>query len=680
MRIERTATFIERTATFAVAIVGLALSACSYSSHPLAGGVTCGSGTPQCPDGYMCYTGTNGINCTNTCWPENDPLPTATTSCPVMPSDDGAASGGRDGSASGTGGSTGVAGASGATGSAGRGGTSGTAGTTGTAGTSGTAGTTGTGGTTGTAGAGGAGGTTPPTCTPACGAHSKCVVSGTTATCTCVAGYVMSGGACTWGTVPQDPGFQNVPAGAWKLEQGAVLNPTAGGNIELGDLEFSKSVLCTSRGRGRQSITMPSYADSQIFGLKVASNGDCVQNGGFSCQGAGAAIVINGGANIFAYNSLSAIATGCLGERAYNGTFDIVVRPSSRTMCQGATTLDFFVDHVDIEPSTTCPVPGTLPDGNFDAATNNWTPNLQMANTPPPVGEILAGAGTSGSKAGHVSTGDFCQQALLQGPVSPPLASIPNLALQLSAKGTLGEKGTIQIAGTRIGALTGTGAFQTAKICLPEMTKGMTQTLAFGIMLPISGGVGCGMHPKDFVFDDLTLVTDATCPATAWVPDPGFERTDPGSMWDSAISNNGAAGGAAAVAIDATAANAHAGTHSLKLTNNVGCGNATATFPISIPPSAGTAGPALTFYYRAPTLTSSNVTVTASTGTSGALVAAANYTAVTVCLDPTTAGQIVPVMLNATGNSTLGCSQVYTAESVWFDDFSVGTSTSCQGD
>jgi hypothetical protein len=676
---------IERTAALAIAILGFALSACSYSSRPVPGGVTCGDGTRKCPDGYTCYTGALGNNCANTCWPEGEPLPTATTTCPVVPTDDGAA--GADGP--GTGGTTGTGGRGGATGTAGTTGAAGTSGTSGTAGRGGTSGTTGAAGTTGTGGATDAGTDgprdaatdVPVTCSPACGAHAKCMVSGATATCVCVAGYVMTNGVCTWGTVPQDPGFQNMPTGAWKLEQGAVLNAAAGGNIELGDLEFSKSVLCTSRGRSRQSITMPTFADSGIFALKVASNGDCTGNGGFSCTGAGAAVVINGGANLFNFNALSAIQLGCLGERSYGGTFDVVVRPSSRAACTSATTLDFFVDHVDIEPSTTCPTPGTLPDGNFDATVNNWTTSVATANSPPPIAEIQAGTGTAGTKAGHVFTGDFCQQAMIQGPISPPLTSIPNLAMQLSYKGTSGEKATVQIAGTRLAVLPGTGVFQTGKVCLPETSKGMTETAVIGILLPFgSGGVGCGMHTKDFLIDDMQFVSDATCAATAWIPDGGFERTDPIPMWDGAISNNGAAGGLAAAAVDAAAANAHGGTHSLKLVNNVGCGSSAATFAVGVPPSAGTSGPALTFFYKAPLLTSSNVTVTAGTGASGNLAAANAYTQVQICLDPTTAGQTIPVLINMTGNGTLGCSQVYTAESIWFDDFAVGTNAACQGD
>jgi hypothetical protein len=636
-------------------LVGLSLGACSYSSRPLPGGVKCGDGDRQCPDGYLCYRSDAGSSsCNNTCWPTGEPLPTATTVCPVETGTDGGHAG--SGGAA-TGGSAG-----------GHGGATGTGGTAGT-------------GTAGTNGGHDAGVDAPPTtCTPACGAHSKCVVTAGVPACSCVAGYVASGSTCAWGTVPKDPGYQNVPASAWTLEQGAVLNATAAGNIDPGELEFSKAVMCTSRGRARQSITMPALADSGIFALKVAANGDCTGNGGGACSGAGTAVVINGGANVFGYNALSTIQLGCLGERAYGGTFDVVVRPSSRQACTAATTLDGVVDHVDIEPSTTCPMPGTLPDGNFDATTNNWTPAVATANTPAPVAEIEAGVGTGGTKAGHVSTGDFCQQATLAGPISPPFTSIANLALQVSYKGTAGEKATFEMNGVRMATFPGSGTQQVGKACLLETNKGMTQTALLGLVSPFAGGVGCGAHTKDFVFDDLQFVSDPTCPTTAWVPDGGFERTDPSAMWDSVISNNNVATGAAAVSVDATAANAHGGTHSLKLVNNVYCGNADATFPIAVPPSASGAGPVLTFFYKAPTLTSV-VTVNAGPGsTSATLAAAAGYTQMQICLDPTIAGQTSAVTITMTGSSAGGCSATYPTESIWFDDFAVATSPTCQAD
>jgi hypothetical protein len=481
--------------------------------------------------------------------------------------------------------------------------------------------------------------------------------------------------------VPKDPGFQNVPAGAWTVEQGATLNATAGGNIEPGELDIGKSSLCTSRGRARQSITLPTLAQSEPLAIKLAANGDCTSNGGPACSGPGTAVILNGGATVFPYSSLSMIQTACLGERAYGGTYDLVVRPANRQICTGASVLDAVIDHVDIEPSATCPAPGTLPDGNFDGSPNTWKTSVGTANTPAPVAEIQAGAGTGATAAAHLQTSNPCQEARIEQLISPPLSSIPNLALQLSYKGPVGASATVEMAGVRIAALPGTGATVTGKLCLLEGNKGMTQDLLFGMLLPFGGsGVGCGgINTRDFVIDDLKFVTDPNCPVAAYVADGGFERTDPASAWDWLISNNGVTTGAASVAIDTTPASVHGGARALKMVNNVGCGFAAATLAATVPPSAAGAGPALQFFYKAPTLTGSILNVTAG-GMTAALPAAAAYTMGQLCLDPTMAGQTLAVQLNLSGIGTLGCSATYAAEGAWFDDFSVTTSATCPAD
>lgn len=535
----------------------------------------------------------------------------------------------------------------------------------------------------GAAGAGGAAGSPPPVCNLTCAAHQTCVLQGATPTCACVTGYQASGATCVWTPIPKDPGFQNVPAGSWTLEQGATLNPTAGGNIESGELDITKSSLCTSRGRARQSVTIPPLAQAEPLAIKIASNGDCISSGGpGGCSGPGTAVVLNGGATVFPYQSLSTIQTACLGERAYGGTYDLVVRPANRQICPSAASVDIVVDHLDIEPAPTCPAPGSLPDGNFDATPNTWKTSVGTANTPAPVAEIQAGAGTGATAAAHLQTSNPCQEARVEELISPPLASVPNLAVQLSYKGPVGASVTVEMGGVRVAALPGTGATVTGKFCLLEGNKGMTQDLLFGMLLPFGGGgVGCGgINTKDFVLDDLKFVTDTTCPAKAFVADGGFERTDPASAWDSLISNNGVATGVAAVGIDTTAANVHSGARALKMVNNVGCGYAQATLAATIPASAAGAGPALQFFYKAPVLTGSTFTVTAPGATTASLPAAAAYTMGQLCLDPTMAGQTVGVLLNLNGIGTAGCSATYAAETVWLDDFTVTTSASCPAD
>ena len=243
-----------------------------------------------------------------------------------------------------------------------------------------------------------------------------------------------SAGACAWDTVPQDPGFQNMPAGAWKLEQGAMLNATAGGNIEPGELELAsrrsapRAGAPVRRSRCRPSPT-PSLSRSRWPRTATAR-----------AMRAPAARPARRWSSTAAPTCSTTRplddSLGCLGERAYGGTFDVVVRPSSRTL-HGGDDVDAIVDHLDIEPSTTCPMPGTLPDGNFDAATNNWTTCPADEATGRPTRRDPGGNGDrvarrppehreSARRPGH-------------GPISPPLSSIPNLALQLSYKGTTGE-------------------------------------------------------------------------------------------------------------------------------------------------------------------------------------------------------------------------------------------------
>ena len=235
--------------------------------------------------------------------------------------------------------------------------------------------------------------------------------------------------------------------------------------------------------------------------------------------------------------------------------------------------------------------------------------------------------------------------------------------------------------GTRLAALPGTGAQATAKVCLLQASKGMTQHLTLAIRFPFgNGGVGCGAVAKDFVFDDVQFVNDPTCPATAYLADGGFERIDTSASFESSFSNNGVAAGAGSVTLDTTAANVHGGARALRMVNNVGCGNAAAGFAMAIPPSVAGAGPALQFYYKAPTLTNSTMTVSAGGATSGNLPAAAGYTLGTVCLDPTMAGQSVSVLLGLNGIGSVGCSVIYPTETVWLDDFTVTTSPACPAD
>jgi hypothetical protein len=96
--------------------------------------------------------------------------------------------------------------------------------------------------------------------------------------------------------VPADPGFQNVPVGAWTLGAGVTLNPTAAGQVDPGEVDISPAVFCTGVGSVRQSISMPTLAESEPFLIKLITNADCVSRLVPSCFPMDPLVAINGAA------------------------------------------------------------------------------------------------------------------------------------------------------------------------------------------------------------------------------------------------------------------------------------------------------------------------------------------------------------------------------------------------
>jgi len=484
----------------------------------------------------------------------------------------------------------------------------------------------------------------------------------------------MSASGCVWGPVPADPGFQNMPAGAWTLESGATLRPTAAGFTEPGEVDIAPSAFCTGGGRVRQSISMPTVAQSEPFAINMVTNVDCVGRLHGQCDALDPVVTINGGVIIFVDGPIN--HTACLGERAYGGTFDLVIGPAGRGNCP---LPDGIVDHLDISPSSACPVPGTIPDGNFDGMLGTWKTWTAGNDGRSKLAEIAPTLGSGGSPAAHLAIGGPCDDAVAHQAISPPL-SMPNLALQLRYKGTAGAVARVLIDAEMTAMVTGTGAFTTANVCLLESSKGMTKDLMLGIgpdLSRLQQALSCTAGNQDFVFDDLKFVSDASCPASAYLADGGFERTDPGVGWEGV---QGATNGDS-VGIDITAANVHGGARALKLVNSDGCGVRQAAFPATVPPPASGAGPALTFFYKAPSLAMAKLAVDVTSTVSGDrssvdLAATADYTRAQICLDPTTAGQPVSVEINLTGTATGVCAQ-QTPVTAWFDDFAVTTSADC---
>ncbi len=511
-----------------------------------------------------------------------------------------------------------------------------------------------------------------------CPAHATCGDVGGSAGCVCIAGYQMNNGSCVWGTVPQDPGFANSPM-AWNLVQGVTIAPTASGAIDPGWAVFDKPTICGVHvPMVTQTITMPTYATAQPLKFNVSQYADCTQSTG-ACTG-GLNVMMGGAANFFPYVKTASTQTQslCLGERAYGGTIDLRVLPWDRTFCPNVSAYTEYVDHVDIEPDNTCPVPGTIPNGNFDG-TGNWTlsNNGGGLGEPVPIAEIKAGAGTGGSNAVYLQSSTYCDQAILDGTISPPLNSVPNLALQMSVNGTPGDNLQLIIGGQAAGWVTGTGSKQTARFCLTEMHKG--QALALRLLLVSAYATNCGAsgaRTADFTIDDLAFVSDSTCAATSWVSDSSFERTDPG------VGYVITAYGGATAGISNSSTQAHTGTHAFTGTVQYSA-STSETFalqvPIAVPPPNGTAGPAVTFWYTLPSASNYfTATVDGMINSWGGtfpqqLSATATYTKKTVCIDPLLVGHNTFLEIQGYADNA----SFTTAETLFLDDISTGTDPSC---
>ena len=420
---------------------------------------------------------------------------------------------------------------------------------------------------------------------------------------------------------------------------------------------------------------MPTVAESEPLAVRIAAHPDCL---GPQCNPPHFAVVINGGVITFPGQYASVITSVCLGERAYGGTFDLVIRPLDKSTC--SLPRDATVDHIDIAPSSTCPVPGTIPDADFDGTLNSWNTHTSVeAPGNPTVSEIAPKVGSAGSAALHFGIGNSCNWAYANEIISPPL-SMPNLALQVRFTGTAGAATTLSMDGVQMGVLRGSGTEVLGNICLPESSKGMTQDLELVLAADLGIGASLACRPvrQDYVFDDLKFVSDPSCPSRAYLADGGFERTDPAAAWDSTYASDPLVTltTGAIVDIDTAAANVHSGNRALRMVNNNGCGVSWASTGATIPAALGGGGPVLQFFYKAPSLTNAALTVEVAGASSGHLLAASQYAPAQLCLPPAMAGQFATLKLTLAGNVSGVCAS-QPAETAWFDDFVMTTSTDC---
>jgi hypothetical protein len=469
-----------------------------------------------------------------------------------------------------------------------------------------------------------------------------------------------------------------MPAGAWTLLNGAAINPTAPGLSDPGNLVLSKNSYCPLSGppgAATQKTNIPTFANSEPLALQVTTELDC-SNAGPGCSAQySAAVDLNGGIVSVPYATSLTKQLVCLGERAYGGPLNIAVRPNDHTLCTEApTTLQLLVDHLGIISAPNCPAPATIPDGNFEAATDPWTFT--------PAGGISAlgaGLGVSGTAAGHIATTTGCQGPQMSNLASFPFMSMPSPALTFSFKGTAAK--AMQLGDATPTAVNwaeftgdGSGTFSSQTVCLPEYVKGMVLPMRFST----TTGNQCAVADvRDFLVDNLAFISsNVTCPAIANILDGGFEQTTASrSYWPISINANGTTGQISGAPVT-DAANAHAGTQVLKMSISQNCTSATAETTITVPPPMGMNGPAVHFFYKMSVSSAAAAFTVASGANSVVAPSVTTYAEKVLCLDPGLVGQGVPLTVTVTSTSGV-CANTFPAVIGYFDDFDVSTDAAC---
>jgi hypothetical protein len=516
-----------------------------------------------------------------------------------------------------------------------------------------------------------------------CGVHEFCNEGGTGRTCDCVAGYTNGGAGCVFtGGLIQDPGFQD--ATKWTSIRGALVNPTAVGSIEAGEVSFTPATLC-SLGNITQTYEAPRFLRAEPLVLELSyKNQFDPQNFDHAFMG----VSFNGGwAPLEAFqDTLFHTARICLPEGAYapanttgkGGPVTIALGPYlPPTRCPSSTIANFAIDHAAIVAANanecgTVPGQGT----NFDAENGDagWTA-LATGNSGL---NFVAGIGVGGSRAARLNLRERCDNALLKVPFNVPdianpalevfvgtnaTASLPKVRLAPSA-GIFGPSVFDMLPPAPIG---GTG---TMHMCLPPSLRGQTTTLGFSVR----GGTGsCADIVNNQIFaDEVRVVDDPTCASTSNIANPGFEGGDPVPF--GAFGDNGTS--TAEPKIIENPALAHSGSKFLSIQSFGRCTRSGLTMMPTVPPSSGSSGPALKFFANVGVNANASTSVIAN-GVSTPLNEGGGYQQYTVCLDPLFVGRPQIVTINHDGGGGLCDNSNYPQQNAFIDDIEVTTDPAC---
>jgi len=335
----------------------------------------------------------------------------------------------------------------------------------------------------------------------------------------------------------------------------------------------------------------------------------------------------------------------------------------------------FTIEHVSIavDETTACPPFGTVSNGDFEEGVTSWSLAPEVGSA-----EISPGVGDGGSFGAHLATTAFCQIPKIAGTMSLPTAEmVPNPALQVWSNGTSNAIASIGMGRAQT-YLPGTSHAGKTNICVPRWAQGTVQPLSFGFVETQFTQTCTLENVRDFVFDDLTFVSDPACTANASLFDPGFEQvarapTSP-PFWSLQQYDDEPS---ARVELKVDPTFAHAGDVAALLSISSACPGAGLMGNVTVPAPVGTAGPALKFWYKTSAITYAGLSATMSALSAVvALPAATDWTQARACLQPNLAGRPDVLTFGVAGSGG-DCTTAFTPETFAIDDVELTTDSAC---
>lgn len=515
-------------------------------------------------------------------------------------------------------------------------------------------------------------GTCLPACTPTtCGTRERCVDTSGTATCQCVTGFTpgdagVPGLDCRFTGGLLDPSFQATPAGAWTIDGGWVANPTGTGVSDVGVMTLPAA----SRGRTDATLSQTfTLAGSELReGLQMTIRGRETACLNFGCFGERLPLQfsLNGAVMTLPVMYSAAARTYCLGSAALGPSTTLVVSGGPGYGVAGVNSLE--LDSITFQPSTSCPAPGELRNGDFQAGP--WASVGSGGTATVVVGGATATAG------GRLASTNVCQGPAMATPFSiPDAATLPNAALHFTLASPTSSRFTVKLDNTVLASSAGSPTPAGYTVCLPEALRGTAGQLT--VALDFTGGSCAIPDVRQVDFDDVALVSDTSCTAGAAVFNGGFERVPRDGF---AISQDCPNGPCPAGTISArhviSATEAHSGTGFYQLSLGQRCAGNRVTMGITVPKSTSAGGPALRYFYRLPTLDANARMTVGVEGLAFAQPPASSTWAPRIqCLEPRMAGRYATVQFSLDSSGT--CAQTYANDVLSIDDVDVYLDATC---